>query len=121
MAGREKTDADIRIAKRIRVFRLDRGVSQQELADAVGLSFQQIQKYERAVNRVSAGRLVEIAAALDVAVADFYDGVWRGNRRSDDAFKLSDEAMELALAFDRIKATGKRNQVLAFVRTLAKS
>jgi transcriptional regulator with XRE-family HTH domain len=53
--------ADVEIGRKIRALRLERGLSQTDLADGIGLTFQQVQKYEKGTNRVSAGRLVQIA------------------------------------------------------------
>ena len=66
---------DIHVGKRIRLRRLYLDMGQQELGKALGLTFQQVQKYEVATNRVSASRLVEIARALDVPIAYFFDGL----------------------------------------------
>ncbi len=60
------------IGQKLRALRLDRGLSQSELGGMVGVTFQQLQKYEKGTNRVSAGRLARIATALDVPVTAFY-------------------------------------------------
>lgn len=65
---------DVHVGKRIRRRRWLAGVTQQHLAEQVGIKFQQIQKYETGANRVSASRLWDIADALDVPVAYFFDG-----------------------------------------------
>ena len=66
---------DRHVGARIRERRVELGVSQEQLAAVIGLTFQQVQKYERAANRVSASRLVSIAHALRVAPAYFFDGL----------------------------------------------
>ena len=66
---------DIHVGKRIRQRRWLTGMTQQKLAEMVGIKFQQIQKYETGANRVSASRLWDIAYALDVNVAFFFDGM----------------------------------------------
>ncbi len=66
---------DIHVGKRIRQRRWLTGMTQQKLAEMVGIKFQQIQKYETGANRVSASRLWDIADALDVNVAFFFDGM----------------------------------------------
>src|SRR5438270_8920735 len=66
---------DRHVGLRIRMRRKELGLSQERLADAVGLTFQQIQKYERAANRVSASKLWELAQALGVGIGYFYDGL----------------------------------------------
>ena len=124
MAGRKSTDADRRIAQRIRLLRQKQQISQEQLAEALGISFQQVQKYERGINRVSAGRLLEVAAALSVPVETFYEGVTAPRQAGDtprslDALELTAEGLQLILAFTRITDAKKRKQILAFVRSIA--
>jgi transcriptional regulator with XRE-family HTH domain len=64
---------DIAVGKKIRIRRIQVGMSQTKLGDQLGVTFQQIQKYERGANRVSCSRLVEIAKALDVPTGYFFD------------------------------------------------
>jgi transcriptional regulator with XRE-family HTH domain len=66
---------DIIVGGRVRTARMARGISQTALADQLGVTFQQIQKYERGANRVSASKLVEIATSLDVPPAQFLEGL----------------------------------------------
>jgi transcriptional regulator with XRE-family HTH domain len=66
---------DIEIGRKIRALRLERGLSQSGLADGIDLTFQQVQKYEKGVNRVSAGRLARIADMLNTPVMFFYGGM----------------------------------------------
>ncbi len=77
---RRATAEDVVIGQKLRALRLDRGLSQSALGDLVGVSFQQLQKYEKGVNRISAGRLARIAAALGVPVMAFYGIAARGER-----------------------------------------
>jgi ribosome-binding protein aMBF1 (putative translation factor) len=74
---RDKADLahliDKLVAKRIRTYRLDRGLTQQSLAEEVGVASQQIHKYESGISRISAGRLLQIAEALDLSVHEFFD------------------------------------------------
>jgi transcriptional regulator with XRE-family HTH domain len=65
---------DVEIGQRIRAQRLNCNMSQTELASRLGVTFQQVQKYEKGVNRIGAGRLEQIAEALDVSPAFFFDG-----------------------------------------------
>jgi transcriptional regulator with XRE-family HTH domain len=74
---------DIELGKRIRLRRVEQHVSQSELAEKLGVSFQQVQKYEKGVNRVGASRLQRVATALDVPVTFFYDDDGLGKRASD--------------------------------------
>jgi transcriptional regulator with XRE-family HTH domain len=68
-------EIDFHVGKRIRRRRRLLGLTQQQLAEGVGIRFQQIQKYESGANRVSASRLYEIAEALDAPVQYFYEGI----------------------------------------------
>jgi transcriptional regulator with XRE-family HTH domain len=74
--GKRRAGAeDIEIGRKIRALRLQRGLSQSALAEGIGLTFQQVQKYEKGTNRVSAGRLQRIAELLQVPVTFFYSGM----------------------------------------------
>lgn len=70
-----KHAVDVHVGKRIRHRRWMNGTTQQQLADKVGIKFQQIQKYETGMNRVSASRLWDIASALGVTIAFFFEGL----------------------------------------------
>src|SRR5579872_808266 len=74
-------DIDLHLGKRLRRRRRLLGLTQQQLASVVGVRFQQIQKYECGANRISAARLWRIAAALEVPVGYFYDGLADAGRR----------------------------------------
>ena len=69
------------VASRLRLRRPEAGLSQTMLADAVGVTFQQLQKYEGAINRISAGALYQLALTLDVPVQYFFDGLSRRNKK----------------------------------------
>jgi transcriptional regulator with XRE-family HTH domain len=68
-------DIDHHVGARIRERRIMLGLTQQQLADLIGVTYQQAHKYERGINRVSAGRLFEIARVLSVPVSHFFDGL----------------------------------------------
>lgn len=70
-----KHPVDVHVGKRIRHRRWMVGMTQQQLGEVVGIKFQQIQKYETGMNRVSASRLWDIAAALDVSISFFFEGL----------------------------------------------
>jgi|SRR5215213_4252531 len=98
---------DVEIGRKIRALRLERGLSQSDLAGGIDLTFQQVQKYEKGTNRVSAGRLQRIADLLNIPVMFFYDGM--GARRqkrqqpnSDLAFVQTKGAMRLLRAYAEI-------------------
>jgi transcriptional regulator with XRE-family HTH domain len=73
--GSKKPDLiDVEVGQRIRIQRLAAGISQSELAERIGVTFQQVQKYEKGMNRVGAGRLTKIARVLNVPIGSFFDG-----------------------------------------------
>lgn len=69
---RSPEPADVKLGQRVRLLRVEKGMSQTDLATSLGVSFQQVQKYEKGVNRVGASRLEQIAKSLDVPVTVFY-------------------------------------------------
>jgi transcriptional regulator with XRE-family HTH domain len=73
MPVRKSGPLDAMLGARLRTLRVSRGISQAVLAEKIGVSFQQVQKYERGANRVGANRLARIAAVLDVAVTEFFE------------------------------------------------
>jgi transcriptional regulator with XRE-family HTH domain len=98
---------DAVVGRTIRALRLSKGISQGALGVRLGVSFQQIQKYENGTNRVGAGRLAQIAMALDVPIDSLLQGVQTSKRRArkeDDPLALlsTGQAMRLARAFSRI-------------------
>jgi len=117
-----KHPVDVHVGKRIRQRRWMVGVTQQQLADAVGIKFQQIQKYETGMNRVSASRLWDVARALDVSIAFFFEGLeatGAAGARSDDAL-ANKEALELVRAFHAIP-DAQRRRLLDLARVLSEA
>ena len=76
-----KHPVDVHVGKRVRHRRWMVGMTQQQLGDIVGIKFQQIQKYETGMNRISASRLWDIAQALDVSISFFFEGFERRERQ----------------------------------------
>ena len=74
MSVKRPDPVDIEVGHRIRIERLARGLSQTALANQLGVTFQQVQKYEKGVNRVGAGRLTKIAEVLGIDVSTFFGG-----------------------------------------------
>jgi transcriptional regulator with XRE-family HTH domain len=74
MSVKRPDPVDVEVGHRIRIERLSRGMSQTALANQLGVTFQQVQKYEKGVNRVGAGRLTKIAEVLGVPVGMFFSG-----------------------------------------------
>src|SRR6202041_1351329 len=103
MKQRSAGKPDIELGKRIRLRRVEQKISQAELGDKLGVSFQQVQKYEECANRVGAPRLQSIATALAVPVTFFYDG--DGKAREVESLLFLDSAFSLRLlrAYSKIK------------------
>jgi transcriptional regulator with XRE-family HTH domain len=125
---RERDDIDLHVGARLRFRRLERGMSQEALATAVGLRFQQIQKYEKGQNRIGASRLYRLAAALDVPLPYFFEGLPQpgsetaiGSVRATLAFLGTADGQELAQAYMAIEDAPTRRKLLEFVRSLAES
>lgn len=89
-----KHHVDVHVGQRIRRRRWMVGMTQQQLGEAVGIKFQQIQKYETGMNRVSASRLYEISKALDVPVAFFFEAVDDPANENETADDANVEAVE---------------------------
>lgn len=120
-------NVDLVVGQRIRARRIARGLSQTELGNAIGVRFQQVQKYESGANRVSASRLWAIADVLGVEVGYFFDGITaapvdaaRSSYPVDSLDFLSDtDTVEMLLAYTGLPLAQKR-AVLAFVKTLSR-
>jgi transcriptional regulator with XRE-family HTH domain len=121
---------DVQVGNRVRIRRMLIGMSQERLGDLLGLTFQQVQKYEKGVNRIGAGRLFEMARILNVPIDFFYDGVeatlaaQSGMAESEGAppvmeFVSSGEGLQLSLAFMKIRDAKVRKRVLDLVKSLA--
>ncbi len=122
---------DIHVGKRLRLRRKMMGMSQEELGSAVGVTFQQIQKYERGTNRMGSSRLFEISNVLHTSISYFFDGFVDesqfGFAEPDSAEKLDDieqqemeskETLSLLQAYYRINDPNVRNKVLALIKSL---
>jgi transcriptional regulator with XRE-family HTH domain len=120
---------DLHVGARIRLRRRMQGVSQEKLADALGLTFQQVQKYERGANRVSASKLYEIAAALRAPITYFFDGLADPAEnelgapagtaeRSVHNFLMTTEGLELAKLFPEIPRGPVRRRLLDLLRAM---
>jgi transcriptional regulator with XRE-family HTH domain len=118
---------DRHVGLRIRMRRKELGISQERLAEAIGLTFQQVQKYERAANRVSASKLWEMSRALSTNISYFYEGLGDtleapGSnlpRESMQDFLLTPEGIELAAIFPKIAKGKVRRKILDLVRAMA--
>lgn len=125
MSTRSPNTTDVHIGKRLRMLRLAKNMSQTDVADSLGITFQQIQKYENGANRIGAGRLQEIANLMGVSPAYFFEDGPRVKSRSADP-SLTDllsnkDNLALVQAFDKIKNRTIRHQVVDFVEALART
>ncbi|MGE7416106.1 helix-turn-helix domain-containing protein [Methylobacterium tarhaniae] len=122
---------DRHVGHRVRVRRLLIGVSQEKLGDALGVTFQQIQKYEKGTNRISASRLRQIADMLNVPVSFFYEGAPRQDgargeeggaepaldHAANDVFWTSQD-LQLVRAFQRITDHQVRRRIISLVEAI---
>src|SRR5438045_8501404 len=102
-------DIDRHVGARIRERRIILGLTQQQLADLIGVTYQQAHKYERGINRVSAGRLYEIAQVLSVPAGYFFDGLQEENTRAVSPRERM--CLELARNFEQIANERHRDAV----------
>lgn len=131
--ARRANSLDCHVGSRVRLRRMLLGISQEKLGERLGLTFQQIQKYEKGINRIGASRLYELAGVLGVQVQYFYDDAPNGEASVARAgamaepsqesyvvdFLASREGLELNKAFVRITDPRQRRAVLDLVRSLA--
>ena len=117
---------DIELGKRIRLRRVEIDISQSKLADKLGVTFQQVQKYEKGVNRVGAARVQQIATALEVPVTFFYDDDGLGKRASDgkrevESLLFVDSAFSLRLlrAYASVKNQKVQRQFVSLIESIA--
>ncbi len=125
MQKKSPNQIDKHIGTRVRARRVMLGMSQEKLADALGLTFQQVQKYEKGVNRIGASRLLHIAGILDVSIEFFFEGLpgLRAGGFSDDSvvadFLTRPESDRLVRGFLRLKDDEARRKVADLVDWLA--
>lgn len=117
---------DIHVGGRIRLRRNMLGMSQEKLGEHLGITFQQIQKYEKGTNRVGASRLQAIASILEVPVAFFFEDAPGADGLSEESpttyvvdFLSSTEGLRLNRAFARIADPKVRSRIIDLVRALA--
>ncbi|MBL8668980.1 MAG: helix-turn-helix transcriptional regulator [Rhodospirillales bacterium] len=112
------TDVDRYVGSRIRERRVMLGLSQQQMAHLIGVTYQQAHKYERGINRISAGRLFEIARVLRVPVSYFFEGL-EGNGSEEDLSMRQRMCLELARNFTQIPNERHREALSQLARVLA--
>jgi transcriptional regulator with XRE-family HTH domain len=129
------TSVDMHVGQRLRVRRSLLGLSQEKLAEYIGVTFQQIRKYERGMNRISAGRLFQLSKILEVPVAYFFENAGNaadaqpsrgfsdnsqeafGNRNED--LMMNKETLELIRVYYAIESSERRKNILKFIKSMA--
>lgn len=129
-APRAANPVDVHVGARVRLRRQIMKMSQERLGDQLGVTFQQVQKYERGSNRVGASRLWRLAQVLDVPISFFFDGLTEdieaGEFAENDQMPIvydfinSSDGVALAKAVSQINNKAVRRQILELARSLAK-
>ena len=127
MSIKSPDPVDVQVGSRIRLFRLEAQMSQTDLAEQLGVTFQQVQKYEKGMNRIGAGRLTKIAAVLGMPVSELLgdDGAEQSNRRAvaeaRSPLKLITPpgALKLLRAYARIDDRDQRRNIVALIERIA--
>ncbi len=124
---RKPSSVDVHVGGRVRVRRRLINMTQETLADLIAVTFQQVQKYERGSNRISASKLFAIAEALEVPISYFFDGLEEttgegsdnGSEQTIQGFLRTSEGLELARLFPKIARGPLRRRILELVRAAA--
>jgi len=130
MAKKAPNPIDKHVGSRVRMRRMMLSMSQEKLGDALGLTFQQVQKYEKGTNRIGASRLQQIAIILQVPVAFFFEGAPNVHPQVDGMkeapspayisdFLATSEGLALTKAFTRIKEAKIRRRIVDLVEEIA--
>lgn len=131
MIKKQPNPIDKHVGSRVRMRRMMLGMSQEKLGERLGLTFQQVQKYEKGTNRIGASRLQQISAILSVPVAFFFEGAPSGEGTASGGFQegqspsyvadflSTTEGLSLNRSFLRIKDPKVRRKVVELVRALA--
>ncbi|MDH3476079.1 MAG: helix-turn-helix domain-containing protein [Rhodospirillales bacterium] len=120
-------ETDVHIGRRLREARLARGLSQGALGKKLGVTFQQVQKYESGANRIGGSRLWDISGILDVPVSYFFEGlaatVGKGAREKPHEAEapLTRRSLQLAKEIDSIQDESVKLQVLKLIRAITRS
>ncbi|MEM7271107.1 MAG: helix-turn-helix transcriptional regulator [Pseudomonadota bacterium] len=133
MGSKSPNPVDVHVGSRLRLRRMIVGMSQEKLGEKLGLTFQQIQKYEKGLNRIGASRLFAISNILDAPVQYFFDDMPEASSASSgqgqsaitdeekrlSSFLATPEGLQLNLAFSQIDDAATRRRLTELVRTLA--
>ena len=127
---RAPNPVDVHVGTRMRMRRMMLAVSQEKLGEALGVSFQQIQKYEKGSNRIGAGRLQDIATHLQVPISYFYEdmpgttpatGFAEAETSYVSELLTSSDGVELTRAFLKVKDPAVRRRIVDLVKSIAGS
>jgi transcriptional regulator with XRE-family HTH domain len=129
MSTKTPNPIDMHVGSRLRMRRVMLGLTQEKLAAAFGLTFQQVQKYEKGMNRISASRLQQAASLLAVPVPFFFDGAPGGHKLEEDApssayvneFVSSEDGLRIIKAFMRIARPALRHRIVSLVQEIAEA
>ncbi|MEX0760565.1 MAG: helix-turn-helix domain-containing protein [Tistlia sp.] len=120
-----RDELDAEIGRRLREARIVRGMSQTELGDALGITFQQIQKYEKGLNRIGSGRLFKISRILQLPVTYFYDGLEEAAKpqgqplEADEA--LATKTIRIARMLNELPDGEIKESVFKLIRSFARA
>ena len=119
-SARSATAVDVAVGRNVRSWRIARGLSQAQLGNRVGVSFQQVQKYESGANRIPTGRLVKTAATLGVPVSALFEGTGHADPSQSLLALISDSrSFRLAQAFAAIQNRTARVSLVNLVEQIA--
>jgi transcriptional regulator with XRE-family HTH domain len=121
MSARKPDPLDAMVGAKIRIFRINNGLSQTALAEKIGVTFQQVQKYEKGTNRVGASRLSHIAAVLGISVGELFESSRDRPEDSNSPFHLLAEpgALRVLKAYVRTSDPRLRRAIARLVETIA--
>jgi len=121
MLARTPDPLDVMVGAKIRIFRTHRGMSQSDLAGKIGVAFQQVQKYEKGINRAGASRLSRIASVLGVSVGELFESSEEKSAGSKSPFRLLAErdALRVLTAFSRTSDPRVRRAIARLVESVA--
>ena len=121
MLARTPDPLDIMVGAKIRIFRTHRGMSQSDLAGKIGVAFQQVQKYEKGINRVGASRLSRIASVLGIPIGELFESAKDRSATSKSPFSLLAEpdALRVLKAFSRTSDPRLRRAIARLVESVA--
>src|SRR6266404_3135054 len=120
MLAKTPDPLDVMVGAKIRIFRTHRGMSQSDLAGKIGVAFQQVQKYERGINRVAASRLSRIEDVLGISIGELFESSDEKSARSKYRFRMLDEqdALPVLNSFSRTSDPRVRRSIAQRVESV---